>query len=161
MSLVSRVSIAFLVALALALGGFSASLYYIAGLRLRLALDQELEATLDHFPDGPEGVNGRVTWAQYDDKGHRVEGVTGFGRRMVLDGKDLAPIAVDVATTIEASDGLRWRVLAQDRRRTSRPRSTRRRRQRTSPWTVSEGRSPRQSRVARPPRSRIGCMGAA
>jgi hypothetical protein len=51
MSLVTRVSVAFLVALALALGGFSASLYYLAGLRLRLALDQELEATLDRFPD--------------------------------------------------------------------------------------------------------------
>ena len=56
MSLVTRVSIAFLVALALALGGFSACLYYLAGLRLRLALDQELEATLDRFPDRPEGL---------------------------------------------------------------------------------------------------------
>ncbi len=55
MSLVTRVSVAFLVALALALGGFSACLYYVAGLRLRLALDQELEATLDRFPDRPEG----------------------------------------------------------------------------------------------------------
>ena len=55
MSLVTRVSVAFLVALALALGGFSACLYYLAGLRLRLALDQELEATLDHFPDRARG----------------------------------------------------------------------------------------------------------
>ena len=31
MSLVTRVSVAFLVALALALGGFSACLYYLAG----------------------------------------------------------------------------------------------------------------------------------
>ena len=53
MSLVTRVSVAFLVALALALGGFSACLYYLAGLRLRLDLDQELEATLDRFPDAP------------------------------------------------------------------------------------------------------------
>ena len=61
MTLVTRVSVAFLVALALALGGFSACLYYVAGLRLRLALDQELEATLDRFPDRPEGESGRVT----------------------------------------------------------------------------------------------------
>ena len=31
---------------------------------------------------------------------------------MVLDGRDLGPLAVDVATTIEGPDGLRWRVLA-------------------------------------------------
>ena len=112
MSLATRVSVAFLVALALALGGFSACLYYLAGLRLRLALDQELEATLDRFPDRPEGQAGRVTWAIYDEAGRRVEGTPGAGRPMVLDGRDLGPIAVDVATTIEGPDGLRWRVLA-------------------------------------------------
>ena len=66
MSLVTRVSVAFLVALALALGGFSASLYYVAGLRLRLALDQELEATLDRFADRLTVESGRVTWAIYE-----------------------------------------------------------------------------------------------
>src|ERR1700722_15875793 len=112
MSLVTRVSIAFLVALALALGGFSACLYYVAGLRLRLALDQELEATLDRFPDRPEGQSGRVTWAIYDEAGRRVESTPGAGRPMVLDGRDLGPLAVDVATTIAGPDSLRWRVLA-------------------------------------------------
>jgi signal transduction histidine kinase len=112
MSLVTRVSVAFLVALALALGGFSACLYYLAGLRLRLALDQELEATLDHFQDRHEGQRGRVTWAIYDEAGRRVESTPGGGRPMVLDGRDLGPLAVDVATTIEGPDGLRWRVLA-------------------------------------------------
>jgi signal transduction histidine kinase len=112
MSLVTRVSVAFLVALALALGGFSACLYYVAGLRLRLALDQELEATLDRFPDRPEGESGRVTWAIYDETGRRVEGTPGGGRPMVLDGRDLGPLAVDIATTIKGPDGLRWRVLA-------------------------------------------------
>jgi signal transduction histidine kinase len=111
-SLVTRVSVAFLVALALALGGFSASLYYLAGLRLRLALDQDLEATLDRFPDRPTVESGRVTWAIYDELGRRVEGERGTGRPMILDGRDLGPLAVDVATTIEGADGLRWRVLA-------------------------------------------------
>ena len=72
MSLVTRVSVAFLVALALALVAFSACLYYVAGLRLRLALDQELEATLDRFPDRPEAQTGRVTWAIYDETGRRI-----------------------------------------------------------------------------------------
>ena len=112
MSLVTRVSVAFLVALALALGGFSACLYYLAGLRLRLALDQELEATLDRFPDRPMVESGRVTWAIYDEMGRRVEGAPGTGRPMILDGRDLGPLAVDVATTIAGPDGLRWRVLA-------------------------------------------------
>jgi signal transduction histidine kinase len=112
MSLVTRVSVAFLVALALALGGFSACLYYLAGLRLRLALDQELEATLDRFPDRPEGQTGRVTWAIYDEAGRRVENAPGDGRPMILDGRDLGPLAIDIATTIEGPDGLRWRVLA-------------------------------------------------
>jgi signal transduction histidine kinase len=111
-SLVTRVSVAFLVALALALGGFSACLYYVFGLRARLALDQELEATLDRFPERPEGVAGRVSWAIYDEAGRRAEGTPGAGRPMILDGRDLGPIAVDVATTIEGPDGLRWRVLA-------------------------------------------------
>ena len=112
MSLVTRVSVAFLVALALALGGFSASLYYLAGLRLRLALDQELEATLDLFPERAEVHDARVTWAIYDEMGRRVEGSAGAERPMILDGRDLGPLAVDVATTIEGPDGLRWRVLA-------------------------------------------------
>ena len=112
MSLVTRVSVAFLVALALALGGFSACLYYLAGMSLRLALDQELEATLDRFPDRAEVQSGRVSWAIYDETGRRMEGTPGAGRPMILDGRDLGPLAVDVATTIEGSDGLRWRVLA-------------------------------------------------
>jgi signal transduction histidine kinase len=112
MTLVTRVSVAFLVALALALGGFSATLYYVAGLRLRLALDQELEATLDRFPDRPEGQTGRVSWAFYEQAGRRTEGSTDLGKPAVLDGRDLGPIAVDLATTIEGPDGLRWRVLA-------------------------------------------------
>jgi signal transduction histidine kinase len=112
MSLVTRVSVAFLVALALALGGFSGCLYYLAGLRLRLALDQELEATLDRFPERAEGVSGRVTWAIYNETGRRVESTAGTGRPMILDGRDLGPLAVDVATTIKGPDGLRWRILA-------------------------------------------------
>jgi signal transduction histidine kinase len=112
MSLVTRFSVAFLVALALALGGFSACLYYVAGLRLRLALDQELEATLDRFPDRPEGASDRVTWAVYDESGRRVEGTPAAGRPMVLDGRELGPLAVDIATTIKGPGGLRWRVLA-------------------------------------------------
>jgi hypothetical protein len=112
MSLVTRISIAFLVTLALALGEFSATLYYLAGLCLRLALDQELEATLDRFPERPEGQSGRVTWAFYDEAGRRVEATRGSGRPMVFDGRDLGPLAVDIATTIEGPDSLRWRVLA-------------------------------------------------
>jgi signal transduction histidine kinase len=112
MTLVTRVSVAFLVALALALGGFSACLYLLAGLRLRLSLDQELEATLDHFPDRHEAESGRVIWGIYDEAGRRIESAPGAGRPMVLDGRDLGPIAIDVATTIEGPDGLRWRVLA-------------------------------------------------
>ncbi len=114
MTLVARVSVAFLVALALALGGFSASLYYLASLRLRLALDAELEATLDGFPDRnrPGGRAGRVTWAIYDEAGRRIDAAPGDGRALVLDGLDLGPLAVDVATTIAGADGLRWRVLA-------------------------------------------------
>jgi signal transduction histidine kinase len=112
MTLVTRVSVAFLVALALALGGFSLCLYLLAGLRLRLALDQELEATLDHFVDRHDAESARVTWAIYDETGRRIESTPGAGRPMVLDGRDLGPIAIDVATTIVGSDGLRWRVLA-------------------------------------------------
>jgi signal transduction histidine kinase len=121
MSLVTRVSVAFLVALALALGAFSACLYYVAGLRLRLDLDQELEATLDRFPDRPEGETGRVTWAVYDDGGRRIESAPGDGRLMILDGRELGPLAVDVATTIRGPDGLRWRVLARGGRRRGGP----------------------------------------
>jgi signal transduction histidine kinase len=117
MSLVTRISVAFLLALALALAAFSGCLYYLAGLRLRLALDQELEATLDHFGDRREAARGRVTWAVYDESGRRIENSPEAGRTMVLDGRDLGPLAVDVATTIVGPDGLRWRVLARGGRR--------------------------------------------
>jgi signal transduction histidine kinase len=117
MSLVTRISIAFLLALALALAAFSGCLYYVAGLRLRLALDQELEATLDHFPERHEVASGRVTWAVYDESGRRIESGPDAGRPMVLDGRDLGPLAVDVATTIVGPDRQRWRVLARGGRR--------------------------------------------
>jgi hypothetical protein len=107
MSLVTRISVAFLLALALALAAFSGCLYYLAGLRLRLALDQELEATLDHFGDRREAASSRVTWAVYDESGRRIENSPEVGRTMVLDGRDLGPLAVDVATTIVGPDGLR------------------------------------------------------
>src|SRR4051812_31776946 len=71
------------------------------GLRLRLALEQELEATLDRFLDRPEGHNDRVTWVIYDEAGRRTEGTPEVRRPTVLDGRDLCPLAVDVATTIE------------------------------------------------------------
>jgi signal transduction histidine kinase len=117
MSLVTRISIAFLLALALALAAFSSCLYYLAGLRLRLALDQELESTLDHFGDRHEAASARVTWAVYDESGQRIENSPEAGRTIVLDGRDLGPLAVDVATTVVGPDGLRWRVLARGGRR--------------------------------------------
>lgn len=113
MTLVTRVSVAFLVALALVLGGFSACLYILAEMSLRIALDRELEAVLDRFPERP-AQGGRVSWAMFDESGRRV----GFGpvavdpRPTILDGRDLGPIAVDAATTIVGPDGRRWRVLA-------------------------------------------------
>jgi signal transduction histidine kinase len=117
MSLVTRISIAFLLALALALAAFSGCLYYLVGLRLRLAVDQELETTLDHFAERHEGASARVTWAVYDEASRRIENSPEGGRTMILDGRDLGPLAVDVATTIEGPDGLRWRVLARGGRR--------------------------------------------
>lgn len=112
MSLVTRVSIAFLVALALALGGFSVTLYYLTNLRLRLALDQELEATLDQFAGHPPFESGRVTWALLDDFGRTIEGVSDSRRATVLEGLDLRPLAVDIPKTICGPDRHRWRVLA-------------------------------------------------
>ncbi len=67
---------------------------------------------MDRFPEGLGGQVGRVTWAIYDEGGRRVDGTPTAGRPMVLDGRNLRPVAVDVATTIEGTDGLRWRVLA-------------------------------------------------
>ncbi len=115
MTLVTRVSVAFLVALALALGAFSSCLYYLTGLRLRLAVDQELESTLDHFGDRREAASSRVTWAVYDESGRRIESMPDARQPMVLDGRDLEPLAVDVATTIVGADGRRWRILAPGR----------------------------------------------
>jgi signal transduction histidine kinase len=153
MKLVTRVSVAFLVALALALGGFSTCLYYLAGLRLRLALDQELEATLDRFPDRPMVESGRVTWAIYDEVGRRVEGEPGTGRPMILDGRDLGPLAVDVATTIEGPDALRWRVLARPigggRRRRGPPESRGAERRRPPGRDEREGGPPGRERPTR------------
>ncbi len=104
MTLVTRVSVAFLVALALSLGAFSACLYYVAGLRLRLALDQELEATLDRFPDHPAGESGRVTWAIYDEAGRRTESAPGTGRRYDPGRPKISALSrSDVATTIEGT----------------------------------------------------------
>ena len=53
-----------------------------------------------------------MAWGIYDETGRRVESTPDNGQPMALDGRDLGPLAVDLATTIEGPDGLRWRVLA-------------------------------------------------
>ncbi len=113
MSLVTRFSVFFLVALALALAlaGFSGCLYYLIGLQLSVALDGDLEATLDGFPSGLASRSERVSWAVYADRGQRLESSADDGRPMILDGRDLTPLAVDVAMTIKGTDGARSRVL--------------------------------------------------
>ncbi len=111
MTLVTRFSVFFLVALALALGGFSACLYYLLGMQLRVGLDQDLEATLDGFPAGLATRSPRVNWAIFGEPGQRLESSVPDGQTTVLDNRDLTPLAVDVATTIKAPDGSRWRVL--------------------------------------------------
>ena len=111
MSLVTRFSVFFLVALALALAGFSGCLYYLVGLQLSVALDAELEATLDGFPGGLASHSERVSWAVYGDQGQRLESSPDDGRAMILDGRDLTPLAIDVAMTIKGADGTRWRAL--------------------------------------------------
>ncbi len=112
MTLLTRVSVTFLIALALALAGFSATLYYVVGLRLRLAVDQELEATLDRFGDRREAESTRVRWAIYDESNRRVEQASNVGESAVLDHVDLAPLAIDLATTVTDAKGARWRILA-------------------------------------------------
>ena len=111
MTLVTRFSVFFLVALALALGAFSGCLYYLVGLELRIALDADLEATLDGFPASRESHSPRVSWAVYGDQGQRVESIPDDSRPMILDGRELGPLAIDVATTIRSGDGARWRIL--------------------------------------------------
>lgn len=111
MSLVTRFSVFFLVALALALGGFSGCLYYLIGLQLSVVLDQELEATLDGFPSDLMARSERVSWAVYGDQGQRLENSTASSRPMILDGRDLTPLTMDVAMTIKEADGSRWRIL--------------------------------------------------
>ncbi len=111
MSLVTRFSLFFLVALAVALAAFSGCLYYLVGLELRVALDADLEATLDAFPTNHGSLSPRVNWAIYGEQGQRLEGIPGDDRPMILDGRDLAPLAVDVAMTIQNGDGSRWRIL--------------------------------------------------
>ena len=49
MSLVSRISLAFLAALALILAGFSISVHSLIALRLYQTIDQELTTKLDRF----------------------------------------------------------------------------------------------------------------
>jgi signal transduction histidine kinase len=111
MSLVTRFSVFFLVALALALTGFSACLYYLVGLQLSVALDEDLEATLDGFPTGLISRSERVSWAVYGDRGQRIDSSADPDRSTILDGRDLTALAVDVAMTLQGADGGRWRVL--------------------------------------------------
>ncbi len=68
MSLVTRFSVFFLVVLALSLGAFSGCLYYLVGLQLSVALDQDLEATLDGFPANLASRSERVSWAVCSDQ---------------------------------------------------------------------------------------------
>ena len=156
MSLVTRVSVAFLVALALALGGFSACLYYLAGLRLRLALDQELEATLDRFPDRPEGAE------RPRDLGHlRRDGAEDrerAGRRAADDPRRPRPRPArggrrddDRGARRPAMAGAR----AADRRRTPPSRAARGPRRGTSPEAAGAGRA--QGRRRRAASARLAC----
>jgi signal transduction histidine kinase len=112
MSLVTRFSIFFLVALALALGGFCGSLYYVAGLHLRLRLDQDLRTTLDDLVRGTPPRNGQIAWALYDERGQRTENSPGIDGMMIPEHRDLKRLLVDVPMTMSGADGMRWRILA-------------------------------------------------
>jgi signal transduction histidine kinase len=112
MSLVTRFSIVFLVALALTLGGFSASLYYVMWLRLGGRLDRELDQTLDQILRGRPPRGGEVRWALYDDHGEALGNSPEFDDSAVLGDRTPSSFPSNVPISITGSDGNRWRLLS-------------------------------------------------
>jgi signal transduction histidine kinase len=111
MSLVTRFSAFFLLALALMLVGFSVSIYFLIAMRLYQSLDYELDAKLDRFEAGPEFDDSRVSWAYYDENGHPLTGSQEFVKEVLLDDHDVASFRETVPFSIAGRAGSRWRVL--------------------------------------------------
>ena len=93
MSLVTRVSVAFLVALALALGGFSACLYYLAGLRLLEDVADDVDVVIPGH--GSVGRAGQVRARIEQDRAYV---------RALRDGEEAPPSLRRVPASFAADD---------------------------------------------------------
>ncbi len=122
MSLVSRFSAFFLLALALALAGFSICLYALQTAWLHQAFDRELKLALDHARPGSGPGDSRVGWALLGGDG---EGVGGWAQGWTRPpfGVEAALCQAESQFNLIGTDGAIYRVMtrAPDRGRPPRP----------------------------------------
>ena len=110
MSLVSRFSAFFLLALALALGGFSVCLYALQTAWLYQGFDRELKQALDRARPGSGPGDPRVGWALLGADGREVGGwAQGWSRPPF--GVETTLCQPETLFTLMGSEGVRYRVM--------------------------------------------------
>jgi len=110
MSLVGRFSVFFLLALALALGGFSICLYALASAWLQKGFDQELKLAMDHIKPGSGPDDSRVGWALLGPDPEDAGGwAAGWSRPPF--GIELVLLSSESLFDLEGEDGVRYRVM--------------------------------------------------
>ncbi len=129
MSLVTRVSAFFLIALGLALGGFSTALYFLAHAYMIRHLDEHIMLDLDALTaaseDGPKRVTTwdekrpvvgldpeveEVFWAIYDEQGRPVDRSKNSGTEDFSQTKTMARAIRHAHASITSPSGQRWRL---------------------------------------------------
>lgn len=131
MSLAGRLTVFFLVALALVLAGFSASLYLLAHRHLHRQVDDRLEAALQTLsaaaevkPDGVEWEpqerrlnlgqgDDQVRWEIHDDQGRAVGRSRNLGDETLFEGSAPLPAAEEPAVHLTYRGGQPWRLRQQ------------------------------------------------
>ena len=122
MTLTTRLSFFFLATLAVVLAGFSAALYFLAGMHLQQQVEERLESTLNTLsaavelsPEGMEwepaqrhlnlgrAFGDQVVWLVSDKDGHIIDGSKQAGGADFLTG-----IAAALPLTRRSSERVNW-----------------------------------------------------
>lgn len=129
MSLSTRLSAFFLVTLALALGGFSTTLYFLARIYMIRHLDEHIMSDLDALTaaveDGPARVKAwearrpavgldpeveQIFWVIYDEQGRSVARSRNAAREDFSGNRGLATVVGHAHASTTNPDGRRWRL---------------------------------------------------
>lgn len=114
MSLINRVSLAFLAVIALILAGFSFGVYTLTKVRLLQGVDLELNVRLSRIEGSFHSLEDEVDWMVINEWGAPVEGSDEFLHHPPFSWSVRNAPLTNLPHTLVDRDGNRWRVLVHE-----------------------------------------------